>query len=367
LTGVVHTAGVLDDGVLGSLDAERVEHVMRPKTDAALNLHHLTRGLPLRRFVLYSSAAGVTGNSGQANYAAANTCLDALAHHRRAHGLPATSLAWGMWHQISDLTAGLDETDLARFGRGGVTPLTAEQGLALFDAATDRDEALLVPVGLDPDALRESTTGTPPALYRALVRPAPARRTAGDGTADETDGAALLRRLAGLTAERRSAILLDLVLSNVAAVLGHTGTAAVERDRAFKDLGFDSLTAVELRNRLGAATGLRLPATLVFDHPTPQDLAEHLRAGLTPGEDSAETGADTPDETAVRRALATVPLDRLREAGVLDTLLRLAQTRSDAARTEGEEEEGDARAREASIAEMDLDDLVSLALDGDDT
>ncbi|MFI1569044.1 type I polyketide synthase [Streptomyces sp. NPDC020490] len=367
LTGVVHTAGVLDDGVLGSLDADRVEHVMRPKADAALNLHHLTRDLPLRRFVLYSSAAGVTGNSGQANYAAANTCLDALAHHRRAHGLPATSLAWGMWHQISDLTAGLDDTDLARFGRGGVTPLTADQGLALFDAATDRDEALLVPVGLDPDALRESTTGAPPALYRALVRPAPARRTAGDGTADETDGAALLRRLAGLTAERRSAILLDLVLSNVAAVLGHTGTAAVERDRAFKDLGFDSLTAVELRNRLGAATGLRLPATLVFDHPTPQDLAEHLRAGLTPGDDPSETGADTPDETAVRRALATVPLDRLREAGVLDTLLRLARTGPDRVRTEDEEAEEDARAREASIAEMDLDDLVSLALDGDDT
>ncbi|MDH6543445.1 type I polyketide synthase [Streptomyces sp. SPB4] len=365
LTGVVHAAGVVDDGVFASLTPARMERAMRPKVDAAWNLHALTRDLDPRHFVLYSSAAGVTGNSGQANYAAANTYLDALAHHRRAQGLPATSLAWGMWHQTSELTAGLDDTDLARFGRGGVTPLTAEQGLALFDAAVDRDEALSVPVRLDPAALRDSAGGADlPALYRSLVR-TPVRRAAGTAAAAEPDGSALTRKLAGLSAERRRDVLLDLVRTNVAAVLGHANPGSIEADRAFKELGFDSLTAVELRNRLGAATGLRLPATIVFDHPTPVELAEHLRDELAPqtaadpAAVTAATGAPV-DEAHLRRALATLPLARLSEAGVLDTLLRLAG--GPPAEPATSDQTG---AREDSIATMDLDDLVSLALDGD--
>ncbi|MEU4742779.1 type I polyketide synthase [Actinosynnema sp. NPDC023658] len=274
LSAVVHAAGVLDDGVLTGLTPEQVDAVLRPKVDAAWHLHELTRHLDLSAFVLFSSAAGLTGSPGQANYAAANAFLDALAQHRRANGLPATSLAWGLWDG-SGVTGGLlNRADLARWARGGITPMSPEYGLALFDAALRRDEAIVVATSLDTRAARDAGT----ALFRDLVG-RDHRSTVVRSTAES-----LARRVAGLPQPERDAVLLDLVRGEAGTVLGYGAAEQVEPDRAFKELGFDSLTAVELRNRLMAATGLRLPAALVFDHPTPAALAEYLGAEITPSE-----------------------------------------------------------------------------------
>ncbi|WP_310972179.1 MULTISPECIES: SDR family NAD(P)-dependent oxidoreductase [unclassified Amycolatopsis] len=274
LTGIVHTAGVLDDGLLTSLDPAKLAAVLRPKVDAAVTLHELTRDQDLALFVLFSAAAGVFGTAGQGNYAAANTALDALAAHRRALGLPGVSLAWGLWAEASGMTGHLGAADLARMSRGGMTGLSGAEGLALFDAAIARGETLAIPARLDLSA----TTGPVPPLLRGLVRGT--RRTATAVPAGD-DLAARLRKLPAAERDRR---LLELVRDHVAAVLGHDTAGEIEPGRSFAELGFDSLTAVELRNRLGAATGLRLPATLVFDHPAPAALVTFLRTGLFGGE-----------------------------------------------------------------------------------
>ncbi|WP_436851068.1 SDR family NAD(P)-dependent oxidoreductase, partial [Streptomyces hokutonensis] len=282
VTAVVHSAGVLDDAVVTRLTPEQFERVLRPKSDAAWNLHRLTRDLDLSAFVLFSSLAGTMGNAGQANYAAANTFLDGLAHHRHAVGLPATSLGWGLWAEASGMTGHLDEADLARMARLGLAPLATQQGLELLDRALGACEPVLLPVPLDMSALRESArTGTLPPLLRSLIR-TPVRRAAagGDGTGPSPQPWAEL--LTGLPPDEQRQRLLDLVRTQVAAVLGHATPDAVTANRAFKQIGFDSLTAVELRNRLNAATGLRLPTTAVFDFPTPSALAERLWTDLVP-------------------------------------------------------------------------------------
>ncbi|MDN3353026.1 type I polyketide synthase [Actinomadura sp. DC4] len=299
LTVVVHAAGALDDGVVTALTPERLDTVLRPKLDAALNLEELTRDRDLSAFVLFSSAAALLGAAGQGNYAAANAAVDALAARMRAEGRPAVSLAWGFWELRSGLTGHLGDTDLHRMTGLGLGPLSTEEGLALFDAALGADDPVLVTARLDTGALRASERI--PALLRGLVR-RPVRRAAGGGAV------ALPGRLAGMPEEDRQPFVVDLVREQAAAVLGHASAGSLAPGRAFSDLGFDSLTAVELRNRLATATGLRLPATLVFDHPTPLVLAAHLLAELVP------EAPETAVLAELDRLLGAVEDDAVKEA-----------------------------------------------------
>ncbi|QDY08073.1 SDR family NAD(P)-dependent oxidoreductase [Micromonospora sp. HM134] len=264
LTAVVHLAGVSDDGVLGSLTPDRVDAVLRPKVDAVWHLHELTAGRNLSAFVLFSSAASVFGAPGQGNYAAANAFLDAMVHHRRARGLTATTLSWGLWEGVGGITGHLTEADFRRMARSGVAAIPVADGLDLLDAALAQPRAWVFPLRLDPAALRGQGDALP-AVLRSLV---PAARSATAPVTPTVD-------LAALPPQDRDPVLLDLVRGQVAAVVGLTAVD-VDPGRQFRDLGYDSLTAVDLRNRLGAATGLRLPATLVFDHPTPAELAAYL-------------------------------------------------------------------------------------------
>ncbi|WP_424185425.1 type I polyketide synthase [Actinokineospora sp. G85] len=277
VTGVVHTAGVFDDGVVGALTRERLAGVFAPKVDAVRHLDELTRDAGLTAFVVFSSVAGVIGGGGQGSYAAANAYLDAAMAQRRAAGLPGLSLAWGLWDRAIGMGAHLSAVDHARAGRGGVQELARAEGLALFDLGLRADEALLVPIKLDLAALRaDAAAGGPvPHLLRGLVRPG--RRQARAAVVPDNS---LVRGLAGLAPAEQEALLLDLVRAQIASVLGHSDVDAVGEATAFKDAGFDSLTSVELRNRLREQTGLKLPATLVFDYPTPAVLARHLREGL---------------------------------------------------------------------------------------
>ncbi|WP_232236812.1 type I polyketide synthase [Micromonospora globosa] len=270
LTAVIHAAGVRDDGVISSLTPERMDGVLRPKVDAAWHLHELTADLDLKAFVSYSSLAATAGGPGQGNYAAANAFLDGLAQHRKARGLAALTLAWGLWADRSGMTTELDDVHLNRISRSGVAAMEAEEGLALFDAACRTTDAALVPARLDLAAMKvQFAGGTIPPLYRALIR-TPARAAAA------STGASLVQQLAGLGDAERAAALVEIVRGQAAAVLGYPDPAAIEPRRAFSEFGFDSLTAVEMRNRLNNAFGMRLPATLVFDYPTPHDLAAFL-------------------------------------------------------------------------------------------
>ncbi|MGW2213208.1 SDR family NAD(P)-dependent oxidoreductase, partial [Streptomyces sp. NPDC001781] len=357
LRTVIHTAGVLDDGTIGSLTADRVASVMRPKADGAWNLHELTRHLDLDHFALFSSAAAAFSSPGQGNYVAANAFLDALAADRRAAGLPATSLCWGLWAEASALTGQLTDSERARINRGGISALSAEEGLALLDAAVARDEAVLVPARLDLAGLRaQSARSTEvPSLWRALVGAGTGRRTAASGSSP-AGPEALHRELAGLSEQEREVRLVDLVRAHAAAVLGHASAGAVETTRAFTDLGFDSLTAVELRNRLSGATGTRLPATLVFDYPNPAELAVFLGQKLAPQLGDSDR-ADAPDaaESTLRKALATVPLARFREAGLMEALMQLAGVREEALASDTVED----------IDALDAESLIRMALDGE--
>ncbi|MCD2462692.1 SDR family NAD(P)-dependent oxidoreductase [Streptomyces sp. MBT42] len=385
LTGVLHAAGVVDDAVIGSLDPQRLAAVLAAKADSAWHLHELTREADLAMFTLFSSAAGVLGAPGQGNYAAANTFLDALAEHRRTRGLPAQSHSWGLWAQRSGISGHLGEGDLARISASGMVPLSTEAGLRLWDRAGARtDQPHLALLQLRPRHRHTHPLLAGPAAPERVPR---ARAAAAVGQTEARD------RLATLPAGERRRVLIGLVREHAAAVLGHPSVETVEDERAFKDLGFDSLTGIELRNRLNAATGVSLRPTLVFDHPTPQLLAEYLDRQVTAGSAAAGTtttggvagtvedpltenhphenshenphgnhpaaggpGGDGLTEAAFRRMLDAIPFRTLQEAGLTGPLLRLARG-GDGGPSAGPEE------RPREIDAMDADDLIRIALD----
>lgn len=281
-SAVIHTAGVLSDATVDTLTPRRLDAVLRPKADAALHLHDLIRD-PDCAFVVFSSVAGLTGNAGQGNYAAANAVLDALAHHRRTLGLRGTSLAWGLWESEDGMGAELSTADLTRIKRSGFAPLGHDQGLTLFDAALAGDEAVLAPVRLNESALTGSlagsaagslTGGIPPVL--ADLAPAATPRPATTDT--------LRVRLATLPEAEHDQAALESVRMAAATVLGYDSPDDIDPDREFHTIGLDSIGNLELSRHLSAATGLRLPATLTFDHPTPAGLATHLRRLLQESE-----------------------------------------------------------------------------------
>nr|WP_234334448.1 beta-ketoacyl reductase [Streptomyces sp. NRRL B-1347] len=311
LTAVVHLAGTLDDGVLSAQTPERVDRVLRPKADAAWHLHELTArtGVPL---VAYSSVSSVLGPAGQAAYAAANAFVDALVTRRHATGTPGLALGWGLWSARSGLTGDLADTDVRRITRTGIKPLSSDQGLALFDLARTTGEPVVLPLPLDATTLHDSTTDDVPPLLRTLAR-TPVRRTTAD-TAEAPGEDSLAERLGRLSVPEQDELLLDLVRGHVAAVLGYDDPRTVGERRPFTDIGFDSLRALQLRNRLGGATGLRLSATLVFDYPTPLALGQQLRALLVPDAGDEHAPPPRPDATRERPGADEAALARLGSA-----------------------------------------------------
>jgi acyl carrier protein/short-subunit dehydrogenase len=352
LAGVVHAAGLPQDSALDQASVSELAAVLAAKAGGAAALDELTAGLGLEMFVLCSSIAATWGSGRQAGYAAANAFLDALAQQRRARGLPATSIAWGPWGG-GGMTSQEGGHELQRRGLALMDPALAVQVLA---QAIDAGEAELTIANVDwarfipPFTLRRPSpllTALPEA-GQALVGGATEQAAAGTGTD-------LAGELAGLTLAAQEQVLSGLVRAETAAVLGHGSAEAVETAKAFSDLGIDSLTALELRNRLAAATGLKLPATLVFDYSSPAVLAGYLRGELTGG--AGEGGGDV-DEVVIRRALAVVPLVQLRASGVMAILLKLANLHDGA-------EAPAARDRRKSIYEMDTEGLIRMALEDD--
>lgn len=298
LTAVIHAAGILDDALLGDLTPQRLETVMSAKVEGARHLDELTRAQPLSAFVLFSSASGVLGSAGQANYAAANTMLDAIAINRRAAALPAVSLAWGSWER--GMVERLSAADRARLRREGTPPMPDAEGLALFDEALGAAEPWLVPMALDTEAIARSGAVVPPLLSR-LVRP---RLPQADQKNATSGTAALASRLATVPAGQRAALVLDLVRRAMNRTMGFDEAGTIDENVGFADLGLDSLMAVDLRNRLRAETGLNLSATVAFDHPTPERLARHLLEQLHPAVEATPVAAPS----APRPAVTTEPI-----------------------------------------------------------
>ncbi|MFF5720923.1 SDR family NAD(P)-dependent oxidoreductase [Streptomyces buecherae] len=364
LTSVVHTAGVLDDAVMTALTLDQIDYVFRPKVDAVLNLHRLTRDTNLSSFLLYSSVAGHLAGFGSGSYSAANAFVDAFAAHRRASGLPAASLVWGLWEEGNGMKGRLNRTGLSGLAAVGLVPMDAPKALALFDAALTVDRPLLLPLGLEPTALRAAAASDSlPLILSGLVRTTTRRPAA---TAASTTPATLAQRLAGATETERHQILVDTVRAEVATVLGFPHPAAIDQDRVFTELGFDSVSGLMLRNRLNTLAGTKLPTTIVYDAPTANALAQYLATELAPATPAdAPTGAaEAEDETRLRAVLASVPLERLRAAGLVDTLLSLAEE-SDQADTAPAAQAAD-EAEDEDLDALDLEQLVQMALDSDE-
>ncbi|MFJ9214472.1 SDR family NAD(P)-dependent oxidoreductase, partial [Streptomyces sp. NPDC102264] len=330
-TAVLHLAGILDDGVLLGQDAERLSRVMAPKVKGAFHLDDLTRDLDLAAFVLFSSAAGTLGTAGQGIYGAANTYLDAFAADRRASGRPLTSLAWGLWHQAGvGMTSHLDAVDLERMRRQGIAPLPFEQGLALLDAALARPADNFVPVKLDLRAARRDTEQgkEAPALFRALIRSRP--RRAANPANGAANPAGLREQLLAAPGDQRPELVTEMVLREVVTVLGVSDAGALPPQQVLKELGLDSLMAVELRRRLSAESGVPLPATLAFDYPTPGHIARLILSRMDLPADRPTTGTSGPEdsETLLGWALERLSADRIHSSGLLERLVELAQQES---------------------------------------
>ncbi|WP_430626894.1 type I polyketide synthase [Streptomyces durmitorensis] len=326
LTGVVHLAGVLDDGLVTAQNGERLARVFAPKVHGALHLDELTRGQNLAAFVLFSSAAGVLGTAGQSTYAAANTVLDALAARRRQRSETAHSLAWGLWQQSgTGMTAHLGTAELSRMRRQGIAPIPVEDGLRLLDEALCRpQQPNLVPLRLDTAAAARhlGEGGQVAPVLRALVRqPELPRAAAGPSAADP---ASLRQRLEPLTVERRTRLATEAVLEEAAAVLGLSNPTSVSADQVLKDLGLDSLMAVELRRRIAARAGVRLPSTLAFDYPTPAAIAGLILTRLDLAADPQSTATAEDPDTVLARVLGRVSADDLHRSGLLELLVDLA-------------------------------------------
>ncbi|MFB7919577.1 SDR family NAD(P)-dependent oxidoreductase, partial [Streptomyces sp. NPDC056061] len=306
LTAVVHTAAVLDDGVIEGLTPEQVDRVLKVKVDATLHLHELTRDLDLSAFVLFSSFAATFGAPGQGNYAPGNAFLDAFAEWRRDAGLPATSLAWGPWGEGGMAEGGVGD----RMRRHGVIEMAPEKAVTALQHALDRDESVLTVVDMEWKRFVLAFTS---GRSRPLLHDLPEARDViedmrGDAETEDADGTALAQKLGGLPEAEQERLLLELVRGAVATVLGYADAEAVDSARAFKELGFDSLTAVELRNRLGAASGLKLPPSLIFDYPTPKALAKHLRAELSGGRPALAAPLPTAASLADDEPIAIVAM-----------------------------------------------------------
>ncbi|USX54002.1 type I polyketide synthase [Lentzea sp. HUAS12] len=346
LTAVFHAAGVVDHRELAELTAAELYPVLHAKMVAAAHLHELTRDLELDAFVLFASGAGIWGGAGQGAYAAANAYLDGLAEYRRSEGLTATSVSWGAWAEVGAAA------DAAQLWRRGVTPMNPETALAALRTALDHDDTAITVAGLDWELFAPAfTAGRPSPLLSSIPEAVAALSIADAVQGGVQAGTALRHRLEGIDEQERLSLLLDLTRTHAAAAIGHRSADAVPAGKAFRQLGFDSLTAVDLRNRLVAATGLALPSTLVFDHPTPVALARHLRSALLP-DLPAETGEDD-EETRLRKVLASIPVERYREAGLLDLVLGLAS--GDTAAPEPQPEGSE------SLDDLDAASLLRLA------
>jgi polyketide synthase 12 len=271
LTAIVHAAGILDDAVFTALTPGQLSTVLQAKACAAWHLHELTQTLEVSAFVLFSSAAGVLGLPGEANYAAASTFLDALAHHRTARGQHALALDWGLWAVETGFAARLDQADRSRFARGGVRALTTHQCLALLDAALAQPQPTLTAARFDLTVLPAQTQSLPPVL-RELAQSATHRRTA---TSTSTP-ATLKQRLLSLSPSDAERLMLDLVRAEAATVLGHASPKTLDTGQSLESMGLDSLMAVELKNRLSAAASLSLPVYLIREHSTVAKLAQAI-------------------------------------------------------------------------------------------
>jgi mycoketide-CoA synthase len=317
LTAVIHAAGTLDDGTISALTPERLASVLRSKVDVAWNLHELTKEMDLDEFIMFSSVTGTLGNAGQSNYSAANTFLDALAYYRRLRGRPAISMAWGPWRGSGGMADRLSDTDLTHWHNSGTIPIAADYGLALFETARTVNLPVVVPTRWDLSKLPAQSEDS---VLRGLAGPPLPTEVSSPVPAQTSPAAQWRERLADLPAARQRQLLVDFVRAEAATILGHTDPARLREDQTFREAGFDSLSAVRLRNRLNTSTGLRLPATLLFDHPTLQSVAERLSGELSPASSSAPSSV-----LADLQKLRQVVLDMPRDEGILAELTELLQ------------------------------------------